>query len=66
MVSSVLRPDEYSASDGDRAIALTNHGSLLMSPVYKTALPCPSNTLGWGVSVSRLSSQFGVSESHGT
>jgi hypothetical protein len=33
MVSSVLSPEEYSIRDGDLAIVLTNHGSLLISPV---------------------------------
>ena len=43
-MSSVLRPEEYSIRLGDLASELTNQGSLLMSPVYSTALPWPSNT----------------------
>jgi len=50
MVSSVFSPMEYSKRAGDLAIVLTNQGSLLMSPVYKAALPWPSNTTGRDVS----------------
>lgn len=44
MVSSVLRPEEYSIRHGDLARELTNQGSLLISPVYSMALPWASNT----------------------
>jgi hypothetical protein len=45
MQSRVFRPLVYSIKNGFRANELTNQGSDLMSPVYKTALPSPSNTI---------------------
>ena len=44
MQSKVFKPLVYSIKNGFRVNELTNQGSDLLSPVYKTALPSPSNT----------------------
>lgn len=44
MQSRVFKPDVYSIKKGLLARLLTNHGSDLISPVYRTAFPSPSKT----------------------